>query len=523
MATPGSLHLEPPPRVKVPAPPSAFADLQKVRAVEGCGFYGSAGDLYADAIFGRDSIKCAEDLIHLRPEAAAEVILSLARLQGTVEAPVGPDSNEEEVGKIHHEHRSLYVGERRISKGSQQLLELLSRMWGGDGRTLTYYGSADATPMYVRLICRFCSLYGDELLQRTLVDRAGRNVSVRASLVAAVGWIVTKIQQSDLGLLEYVRRNVPHGHPFQAWKDSGTGYIHRDGTIADYTQPVAVVEIQGYAYDALTGAAALLGRGEWADLAESLRRQTLRHLWMAEDGFFAMGIDRDQDGSPRQIDSLASNAALLLDSTLFDDLPDAQLYVAGIARRICGPEFVTDVGIRCRSLADEALVDFQDYHGTWTNWQKDGYDVAKGLSRQGFRRLARQLEVRLLNGVNVAGANVEFLYVSPDARVHYDFRDRHPVSDQPQPILGTNRPEPVQAWTVTAMLAIKSRQLPAELAPDWVAPLEDELLDAIPRAVPLRTQAERGAVYERRGDLVLDMAGGFERDQAARARKAGHS
>jgi hypothetical protein len=244
---------------------------------------------------------------------------------------------------------------------------------------------------------------------------------------------------------------------------------------------------------------------------------------MDEDGFFAMGIDRDQDGAPRQIDSLASNAALLLDSTLFDDLPDAQLYVAGIARRICGPEFVTDVGIRCRSLSDEALVDFQDYHGTWANWQKDGYDVARGLGRQGFRRLARQLEVRLLNGVNVAGANVEFLYVSPDARVHYDFRDRHPVSDQPQPILGTNRPEPVQAWTVTAMLAIKSRQRPAELPPGWVAPLEDELLDAIPRAVPLRTQAERRAVYERRGDFVLDMPGGFERDQAARARKAGHS
>ena len=521
MATAVSLQLERS-RVRVPDPPSAFADLEKVRASDGRGLYGSAGDLYADAIFGRDSIECADDLLHLRADLAREVILCLARLQGTVDAPVGRHSNEEEVGKIHHEHRSLYVGGRRISKRSQQLLELLSSMWGGDGQTLTYYGSADATPLYVRLVCRYCDLYGEELLEQTLVDRSGRTVSLCDSVLAALGWIVAKIERSDLGLLEYVRRNVPHGHPFQAWKDSGTGYIHRDGTIADYTQPVAIVEIQGYAYDALTGAARLLGRGEWADLAQSLRRQTLRHLWMEADGYFAMGTDRDRNGGPRQIDSIASNGALLLDSTLFDGLPDAQLYVEGITRRISAPEFVTDVGIRCRSVAEDGLVDFQDYHGSWTNWQKDGYKVARGLARQGFRRLARQLEIRLLNGVNVAGANVEFLYVSPDGRVHYDFRDSS-VGDHPQPILGTNRPEPVQAWTVTAMIGIKSRPRPAWPLNPWAAALEDELTAAIPHAAPLRTRAERQAVFDRRGDFVLNLSGGFERDQAVRARGAGRA
>ena len=257
MATVGSVQLEPPPRVRVPSPPSAYLDLDKVHAPQG-GLYGSAGELYADAIFGRDSVECAEDLLQLRPQISEEVILSLARLQGTVDAPPGPRSNEEEIGKIHHEHRSLYVGDRWISAGSQQLLELLSSMWGGDGKTLTYYGSADATPLYARLVIRYCAARGPAILDRSLVDRSGRTVSVRNSLLAALGWIEKRIEESELGLLEYVRRNTPHGHPFQAWKDSGTGYIHSDGTIADYTKPVAVVEIQGYAFDALAGAALLL-------------------------------------------------------------------------------------------------------------------------------------------------------------------------------------------------------------------------------------------------------------------------
>jgi glycogen debranching enzyme len=521
MATAGSIRLEPPAHVRVPVPPSAYADLEKVRAAEG-GLYGSAGDLFADAVFGRDSIVCAEDLLHIRPDVAEEVIFSLARLQGTVDAPIGLHSNEEEVGKIHHEHRSLYVGERRISKRSQQLLELLSSMWGGDGQTLTYYGSADATPLYVRLVCHFCAAHGPEILDRTLTDRSGSTVTVRQSVEAALGWIVAHIENSDLGLLENTRRNIPHGHPFQAWKDSGTSYIHRDGSLADYSQPIAIVEIQGYAYDALTAAAKLLRQPDWVDLAKSLRRQTLCHLWMDADRFFAMGTDRDAAGATRQIDSIASNGALLLNSTIFDGLVDARHYIEGVARRICGPDFVTDVGIRCRSLSEDGLVDFQDYHGTWTNWQKDGFDVAQGLRRQGFQRLGRQLEIRLLNGVNVAGANVEFLYVSPDGRVQYDFGDRNPLSDHPQEIRGTNRPESLQAWTVTAMMAIKAGRRALAPAPDWVARVEDEILGCIPHAAPLRTQTERQAVYDRRGDFVLNMPGGFEHDQAARARSAGH-
>jgi len=515
--------------LSAPRPPSELQALERLHAAGG-GLYGSAGELFSDAVFGRDSVEAAEDLLHLRPDIAAEVILTLGRLQGTVDAAPGPHSNEEQVGKIHHEHRSLFVASRRISPRSQELLEMLSAMWGGTPEALTYYGSVDATPLYVRLIGRFCAAYGTGILDHPLLNRDRRETTVRDSLEAAVDWVTRQLEASPLGLLEFCRTN-PRGIPFQAWKDSGTSYIHSDGRVADYMQPIASVEVQGYAYDALRVAARLLP--EQAErclhLAEGLWRGLVERFWMQDQGYFAMGLDRDPQGRPRQIESRSSNAALLLSSTVFDDLPDRQGYIEGLVRNVYSPNFVTDVGVRCRSLAEDDLVDFQDYHGTWANWQKDGYDVAYGLERQHFVRLAEQLYVRLLNGVNVAGAPVEFLYVSPDQQVHYDFADRDLVSAHPRQIHGTNRPEPMQTWTVTAMLAIKSRQSPSRWAGPrprlverggeggWIGDLEVDLLATLPVIKPLRKAEEREAVYARRGDFILNPSFGVERDEAARA------
>ncbi len=509
-----------------PPAPGMYQALERVHAAGG-GLYGSAGDHFADAVFGRDSIEAAEDLLFIRPDIVAEVILALARLQGTVDAPPGRDSNEEEIGKIHHEHRNLYIAGRRISPRSQELLEMLSALWGGTPESMTYYGSVDATPLYARLIGRYCAARGPGILALPYLNRDGRPVRIEDALRAAVGWIMRQLDASPLGLLEFCRRN-PRGIPYQAWKDSGTSYLHADGSFADPAQPIASIEVQGYAYDALLAAAGLLPdlAEPCRELADRLRRSLLENLWMPEARYFAMGLDRRG-----QIESISTNAALLLKSTVFDGLSDARPYVEGLVRTIYSPDFVTDVGVRCRSLAEDHLVDFQDYHGTWVCWQKDGFDVAQGLERAGFERLARQLYARLLNGVNVAGAAVEFLYVSPDQRVHYDYRDADLRTGHPEEIHGTNRPEPLQTWTVTAMLAIKKGLLPAsrggaerseaEGVAVWQNALEEGSLGAHPQVEPLATAAEREAAYARRGDFVLNPDFAVERDQAARSRGRG--
>jgi len=507
-----------------PRPPSALADLRRLRSPATNALFASGGELYGDAVFGRDSVEAAEDVLHLLPEVAHDVILGLSRLQGVVDADPGLDSNEEERGKIHHEHRSLYVEGRRISPTSQRLLEELSAHWGGDGTSVTYYGSADATPLYARLIARFCARHGPALLDEGLIRKDGRATTVRDCLLAALGWICRRMDASPLGLVEFQRRN-PNGLPFQVWKDSGTSYLHRDGRIANCDAPIAALEVQGYAYDALVGAARLLGAdrpgpaGEWRERALALRDALLERCWMPADRYFAMGLDRDAAGAPRPITSIASNGALLMDTELLDGLPEADACIEGVVRCVCGPGFLTDAGVRCRSLAEVGLMDFQDYHGSWAVWPKETFDVVKGLHRQGLHGLARQVGVRLLNAVNVSGANVELLYVSPDGRVHYDFADRDPLSAAPAEIAATTVPEAPQAWTVTAALALKwFGRWPAGAAVTPArAALDAEVLREVPEARALCTSAELGAAYERRGDFVLNRALASERDRAARA------
>jgi len=509
---------------------SALADLARLRD-NGHGLYGSGDRLFSYAIFGRDSVTAAETLLHLRPEVARDIILTLARLQGTVDAPVGPHSNEEECGKIHHEHRALYVDGRRIPPGSERLLRELADRWGGDETSLTYYGSVDATPLFVRLVARYCATHGQSILADRVTRRDGGRITVRESVLAAVNWITAKMDASPLGLVEFQRRN-PQGIPFQVWKDSNTSYIHRDGTLAKSDAVIAAVEVQGYAYDALLGAARLFEprARDWRDRAQALRERVLGNLWMPAESYFAMGLDRDRGGRARWIESIASNGALLLDTALFDELPDAELYVAGLVRRICSPDFMTEVGIRCRSASESGLVDFQDYHGEWTVWMKETFDIAKGLTRQGLPELARQLCTRLLNAVNIAGAHLEFLYVSPDQRVMYDFRARDRRAAEPEVIIGTNQPEAPITWTVTAALAIKSwlganqKCLGTTGAPDadpWRQVLEAESLDQVPKLAVHRTSEELRNAYARRGDFVLDLEGGVERDRRARARGRG--
>ena len=509
---------------------SALADLARLGS-NGHGLYGSDDRLFSYAIFGRDSVTAGETLLHLRPEVARDIILTLARLQGTVDAPVGPHSNEEERGKIHHEHRTLYVDGRRIPPASERLLREQAGKWGGDETSLTYYGSVDATPLFVRLVTRYCATHGESILADRVTGRDGGQTTIRESVLAAVNWITAKMDASPLGLVEFQRRN-PQGIPFQVWKDSNTSYIHRDGTLANSDAAIAAVEVQGYAYDALLGAARLFETRavEWRDRAQALRERVIRNLWIPAESYFAMGLDRDGHGKARRIESVASNGALLLDTALFDGLPDADLYVTGLVRRICSHDFITEVGIRCRSASEGGLVDFQDYHGEWTVWMKETFEVARGLERQGLPGLARQIGVRLLNAVNVAGAHVEFLYVSPDQRVMYDFRARDLRTAEPEMITGTNQPEAPITWTVTAALALKSwlggnrKFLGTTAAADadpWRQALEAEVLDQVPQLAVHRTSEELRNAYARRGDFVLNLEGGVERDRRARARGRG--
>jgi glycogen debranching enzyme len=472
--------------------------LKTVTSKSGLGVYASSDVIFRGAVFGRDSLTVAEDLMHIRPRLVETILLTLASFQGEEYDPL----REEEPGEIVHEYRTTIVDGKPIDGLTLEIFNRYSFKWGGDDTSFTYYGSCDATPFFVRTLVNFCNIYGYGFLLSRVTLRSGYEVSMLDVLENAVEWICRHLKSSRSGLAEYLRTN-PHGLENQVWKDSDEFYVHENGELANHQKPIASIEVQGLTYDALMLAASMLPSKAkaWKKQAEKLRNRTLELLWDEDRNYFALGTDFDDSGKLRIIKTTTANPASLLNSTFFDDLPNTQKekYVSATVQSILGDDFLTEAGIRSRALSEAKLVNFWDYHGSYVSWPKETYDIIKGLKRQGFPKLAEELENRLLNVVKAMRAYPEFLYVDKRGRVLGISQSSHGhgeivVVDAP------NQPERIQAWTVSATLAItsrarwfkKRRKIHQE---EWQKELEREVLKNIPHMPRLSSAKELSARY----------------------------
>jgi glycogen debranching enzyme len=427
--------------------------MEIVRAPNGWGVFASAGPSYRHAIFGRDSIETAADLCGYNQKLAHDVIITLARLQGTKY----DERSEEEPGKIHHEYRALHLADLIVPEESIEIMRSLQSKWGGTGDdAMLYYGSFDATPLFVRLVERYTKHYGNDILTETYRARSGKDETVLHAVLLAADWVAGKVKIREDRLIAYKRLN-PSGLENQIWKDSRTSYLFSDGSMPNLDAGIVSAELQGYAYDALLYAASLSDEraGEFKLLASDIQRSTIAKLWLPGLRFFAQGLGVDSNGQERLLDTLTSNGALLLDSRLLADLPkdESHKYVEGIIATIMGPEFRTEAGIRCRATRHAHMPGYADYHGTYAVWPKETFDIAQGLERFGYREKADQLYGDIIHAVRESGEFYEFFYVDLDGKVWYDGTaamlhfsalngDREPL-----PI-----PEPGQAWTIAAAI-----------------------------------------------------------------------
>lgn len=483
--------------------------VEKVRRTKERSIYASASEMYYAAFFGRDSIEAAEDLLKKDPSFTKELIPLLASHQGTQYNLI----TEEEPGRIHHEYRmspQMYyetTGEQ-LPKKVADIYQTLSQKWGGTNRELTYYGSVDATPLYIKLIGKYVEQTHDtSLLSEKYIDKDGHEKTIEQSALDALEWLTTRIQhgpredvislvkpqqtQPRIPLLEY-QPYTEEGIPNQMWKDSQTAVIHEDGKLPNRKYPIATVELQGHAYDAILYAIELL-KGKypekitaWENLADEIRRILVTHFWIPKKAYFAMAIDRDSQGNYRLVKTPTSDQTELLNTRIFDTISAKQKekYVRGIITCVYSKNFMTSVGIRCRSLAFDRLVDFWDYHGSRAVWIKATYDFAKGLDRQGFYHLSDQLKIRILNGTRVSGNFVELFYVSPNGKVAYDPLGQRRMKHYEE-IAATTIPEALQTWTASAVAAIEyDFSTPAHAIPQkpWQQKLEEKVTRGLPIA-----------------------------------------
>lgn len=439
-------------------------------------------ELFKDAVFGRDSLIVGLYLQELYPQLMQTTILELAKRQ--CRSNSNTERNDGTIGKIPHEDRK--EGDS-IRAGLEQ-----SNNWG-----FPYYGSEDATPLYVKAIAshvRFLGLEAGEAFLNTMYEGQDKKEhTIRESLELAVQYIKGKMDENSQGLLEFKRTN-PGGLGNQAWKDSWDSYFHADGTIANHENGIASIEIQGYAYDALVEAAELFPQQSWElrSRALHLKRQVFDTFWIDErGGYFALGTDRDENGNLRPMKIKTSNMGHLLNSRLLDGNDLETVYKRNaVIRGLFSDDMMSESGIRTLSSDEKIRFKPTAYHNG-TVWPHDNYFIAQGLEHHGAYGLARYLYRKIKRIHHVTGKYPETVQGNGDMEpkvngntvVIFSSRD-HRMNCIEQV------PQEVQAWALAAVIASIEKTLTVPLyATDLkIRPMEKALL------LTLRNRRERMAV-----------------------------
>ena len=328
------------------------ADLALLTTELPSGPYPFAGIPWFSTPFGRDGVVTALEMLWLDPSLARGVLQFLA------DTPARTTSafDDSAPGKILHETRS---GE-------------LSAL--GEVPFRRYYGGVDTTPLFVVL----AGAYGKRTGDFAFID------GLWPALEAAMAWIDGAGDSDGDGFVDYARANGT-GLVNQGWKDSADSVFHADGAMAE--PPIALVEVQGYAYAARLALAWLAARrGDTAraqalrERAKALRSAVERRFWLPDVGFYAIAID----GTGRPCRVRASNPGHLL----FTGLPSAQ-HAARVVDHLLSSKFDNGWGLRTLAHGEPRFNPMSYHNGSV--WPHDTAICAAGMAAYGRRDAAAHL------------------------------------------------------------------------------------------------------------------------------------
>jgi glycogen debranching enzyme len=433
----------------------SLADLAALRIEDDdfhVGALPAAGTPWFMTVFGRDTlIVCLQTLV-LGPQLATSALRELAATQADEDDP----QRDSEPGKIIHEMR----------RGKA------ARAW-----TDRYYGTSDATPLFLVLLSELWRWTGDAALPRELESNARR----------ALAWIDGPGDPDGDGFVEYHRR-ARRGIRHQSWKDSDASMVFADGLFAE--PPIASAEVQGYVYDAKLRVAEL-ARHVWGDESFAERLEHDAHelharfndrFWVDRGGgFYALGLDREK----RPIDAVASNMGHLLWSGI---VPAER--VDAVAAALMSPGLWSGWGVRTLSAAEEGYNPLVYHNGTV--WPHDNSIAAAGLARSGHPHDAWRILTRMIEAAR------HFEYRLPEVFAGFDRQEGVP------PVIYPTASSP-QAWAAAtpvlllqALLGLEpdteARALRSDVhgLPDWAEALVLSNIHAFGR--PWTARVEKGSV-----------------------------
>jgi glycogen debranching enzyme len=313
------------------------------------GFFPTAGIPWYAVPFGRDGLITSIQCLALNPDLARGTLRYLAEWQGRRV----DKEREEEPGKIFHE----------IRFGELANLHVIPHT--------PYYGSVDATPLFLVTLVELLDWTGDVELLTELTP----------NLLAALAWCDRYGDLDGDGFIEYASHN-PLGVRNQGWKDSADSLTAADGRVAPL--PAALVEVQGYVYQAKAGLARIFRRLGHPGLAtrleaeaRELKRRFNAEFWSPTLGFYAQALD----GEKRPVEAVSSNPGHCLWSEIID-----RRRAPAVVSTLTSPEMFSGWGIR--TIASNFLsYNPMSYHNG-SVWPHDNSIIAEGLLRYGYRKEA---------------------------------------------------------------------------------------------------------------------------------------
>ncbi|MDQ1484165.1 MAG: hypothetical protein QOF35_2241 [Actinomycetota bacterium] len=385
----------------------------------------AAGSPWFMTLFGRDSLLTSYMAMSLDPSLAFGVLETLARHQGAQVV----ESTEEQPGRIMHEVR--FEAQSRLHLGGKRI----------------YYGTIDATPLFVALLGECARWHGASERIRALLPAADK----------AMAWIDEYGDRDGDGFVEY-ERMTDKGLANQGWKDSWDGITFADGEIAK--APIALCEVQGYVYAAYRARAFLADLYDDPGLAASCRERAAQlkqafneRYWLPERGWFAIGLDQDK----RPIDALASNMGQALAMGIVDDS-----LAPLVAKHLVSPPLFSGWGVRTLASTMGAYDPLSYHNGSV--WPHDNALIAYGLMRKGFVRESQLIAAGILAVADSYGGRLPELFGGLG-------RDAYP---KPVPYPTSCSP---QAWASAAPVHLARALLGLEPSiPDAVLRLQPRLL-----------------------------------------------
>lgn len=454
----------------------AAADLEMLHTTFRDGRLTAAGIPWFVAPFGRDSLIVGLQTLHLAPERAAETLRTLAALQGRAVDPF----REEEPGKILHEMR---YGE-------------MARL--GEIPHSPYYGTIDATPLFVMLFAETVRWTGDEKLYHELLPHVKR----------ALEWIEHWGDRDGDGLVEYASGSGDGAHiVHQGWKDSHDSLHNADGE--PVSGNIALVEVQGYVYAAYSWLADVVeqhGEAGWTlDLrqrAKRVRRLVEERYWLPEEGFYAQALD----GEKRPVPAITSNPGHLL----FCGLPSPPR-AREMAKRLRRADLDSGWGVRTLAVGMPTYNPMSYHNGSV--WPHDNSLIAAGLAWYGEHEGAARIASAIFSAAErFSDCRLPELYCGfpRTTELGAETPVPYPVGCSPQAWAAAAAPLLLRAMLGLEVAADRAALQVAPSFPSWLDWTRLEGLQALGRRFDL-TVARDGDGYRVSSEEPIELAAGHAR------------